>query len=209
MIATATQIGKLLHVGCGYREGGILPPAFATDAWEEIRLDIDPDCKPDIVNSITAMCDVDDCSFDVVYSCHNLEHLGYYEVRTALAEFYRVLKPGGVVIIIVPDMKSVCAVIATGNLEGKIYETGEGMMISPIDCIYGHRSRIAAGYIWQLHRTGFTADTLPGKLSAVGFVEVAAVADKCFNVTAKGRKPTDEHTTMMYEISIGFEDSEL
>ena len=112
-----TQIGKILHVGCGYREGGVLPPSFISSEWEEIRLDIDPDCKPDIVNSITDMCDVADCSVDVVYSCHNLEHLEYNQVYEALEEFHRVLKPGGMVIVIVPDMTAVCAAVANGDLD--------------------------------------------------------------------------------------------
>jgi predicted SAM-dependent methyltransferase len=43
-------------------------------------------------------------SIDHVYSSHTLEHLSYEETAFVLKESYRVLKPGGVIRIIVPSL---------------------------------------------------------------------------------------------------------
>ena len=55
-------------------------PAFNSDDWEEVRLDIDPAHNPDIVCSMTEMTSVDDNSFDAIYSSHNIEHIFPHEV---------------------------------------------------------------------------------------------------------------------------------
>jgi len=46
---------------------------------------------------------VDNESYDFVYSSHCLEHL--VDVRTALANWVRILKPGGVLYVVVPDFE--------------------------------------------------------------------------------------------------------
>ena len=45
-------------------------------------------------------------SVDGLYACHVLEHLTLADMRAALTESLRVLKPGGVFRLIVPDLKS-------------------------------------------------------------------------------------------------------
>ena len=44
-------------------------------------------------------------AFDAVFSSHNLEHLYPHQVKEALAEFYRVLKPEGMIVISDLQMK--------------------------------------------------------------------------------------------------------
>lgn len=44
-------------------------------------------------------------SVDVVYSSHMLEHLDRTEARLCLQECYRILKPGGILRLVVPDLK--------------------------------------------------------------------------------------------------------
>lgn len=46
-----------------------------------------------------------DASVDVLYSCHMLEHLDRNEATNFLREAFRVLRPGGIVRIAVPDLK--------------------------------------------------------------------------------------------------------
>lgn len=46
-----------------------------------------------------------DNSVDVVYTCHMLEHLDRREAVQFLAETMRVLKPGGILRVVVPDLK--------------------------------------------------------------------------------------------------------
>lgn len=46
-------------------------------------------------------------SVDCIYSSHTFEHLTYAEAAFVLKECYRVLKPGGIIRIIVPDLAQI------------------------------------------------------------------------------------------------------
>lgn len=48
-----------------------------------------------------------DASFSTVYASHLLEHLYHGEGKRLMRECYRVLKPGGVLRIVVPDLRAV------------------------------------------------------------------------------------------------------
>ena len=82
---------RVLHAGCGHPDPRKLHARFRTAQWEEIRLDIDPATRPDIVADMRDMSVVETHSMDAVWSSHSLEHLHAHEVPTALAEFARVL----------------------------------------------------------------------------------------------------------------------
>src|SRR5215471_20169990 len=106
LCATAPEEAKIvLNVGCGYPLRQKLHPHFHGAEWREVRLDLDPAVRPDIVCSITDMRPVAASSADAVWSSHNLEHLQRHEVPQALAEFVRVLKPGGFLLLTVPDLQ--------------------------------------------------------------------------------------------------------
>lgn len=47
-------------------------------------------------------------TFSLVYSSHMLEHLGRAEARQLVREVFRVLRPGGVARIVVPDLEQIC-----------------------------------------------------------------------------------------------------
>jgi hypothetical protein len=53
--APANSPKRVLNAGSGSYSARALHPIFGRDTWEEIRLDIDPQSKPDIVASITDM----------------------------------------------------------------------------------------------------------------------------------------------------------
>ncbi|OOZ39527.1 class I SAM-dependent methyltransferase, partial [Solemya elarraichensis gill symbiont] len=101
-----------LHVGCGQKFKDQTTNAFNTNEWDELRLDINESVKPDIVGTMTDMSSVDNESVDAIFSSHNIEHLYPHEVPVALAEFKRVLKPDGFVVITCPDLQSVCKLVA-------------------------------------------------------------------------------------------------
>ena len=175
--APVTGLRSVLHVGCGPAAPGRLPDAFFPDGqWREIRLDIDPLAAPDIVASITDMAAVPDASVYAVWSSHNLEHLFAHEVPAALAEFRRVLRPGGFALITVPDLQSVAARVAEDRLAEPAYLSPAGP-VSPLDMLYGHGAQIATGNAFMAHRTGFTARSLEAALVAVGFPLVRVVRD--------------------------------
>lgn len=164
--------GTLLHVGCGGKRIDRTP--FAGSGWEEVRLDIDPAVAPDLVGSLTDLGAVADASVDAVFSSHNLEHLYPHEVPTALAEFRRVLKPSGLVLITCPDLQTVAALVAEDRLVEPAYTSGMGP-ITPLDILYGHRTSLAAGNHYMAHRCGFTRTVLTGTVQAAGFVQCASL----------------------------------
>jgi len=49
-----------------------------------------------------------DGSFDSVYSSHTLEHLYLSQTQALLRECFRVLRPGGVARMLVPDLRAIC-----------------------------------------------------------------------------------------------------
>lgn len=59
---------------------------------------------PDVFGDAICLEMYEDCMFDEVRSSHVLEHLPQSKTLKALTEWYRVLKPGGVFRVIVPDL---------------------------------------------------------------------------------------------------------
>jgi SAM-dependent methyltransferase len=162
---------RFLHVGCGYATRERLPIVFQRAEWQEVRFDIDPAVKPDIIGSITDLQAVPDASMDALWSSHNLEHVNAFEVQTTLAAFRRVLKPSGFALITLPDLRAVARHIADDLLEEPLYVSPSGP-ISALDIVFGHQASIAQGNHYMAHRTGFTARTLGQALVNAGFAEV-------------------------------------
>jgi SAM-dependent methyltransferase len=174
----------VLHVGCGPRNASPLHAVFRTADWRELRVDIDAAVEPDIVCSMTDMQPVAAASADAIWSSHNIEHLEAHDVGTALAEFRRVLRPGGFALIATPDLQEVCRHVAEGRLEDTLY-VSPGGPIAAIDILYGWRRDLAQGRTYMAHRTGFTRATLKAKLAAAGFAPVAVQANpKALELTA-------------------------
>lgn len=162
-----------LHVGCGPKRKNQTTNGFNTEAWEELRLDIDKRVAPDIIGTMTDMSSLADASVDAIFSSHNIEHLYPHEVPVALKEFRRVLKPEGFLVVTCPDLMSVCALVALDRLTEPAYTSRAGP-ISPIDILYGHREAMAKGNLFMAHRCGFTQKVLVASLMAAGFSMVAS-----------------------------------
>lgn len=164
---------SFLHVGCGPKHKDQTTRGFNSVDWTELRLDIDQSVQPDIIGTMTDMSALASESVDAVFSSHNIEHLYPHEVPLALAEFKRVLKPDGFVVITCPDLQSVCALVAQDKLLEPAYTAPAGP-IAPLDILYGHRPPMARGNLYMAHRCGFTQKVLSGTLQHCGFVGVAA-----------------------------------
>jgi SAM-dependent methyltransferase len=169
---TSTPL-KLLNVGCGPK--GRAHGFAGFEAWQEVRFDIDTSVEPDVVGTMTDMSAVPSGSIDAIVSSHNIEHLYPHEVPVALAEFVRVLKDDGLLLITCPDLQSVCARVARGELASPLYESDSGP-ISALDILYGHRGAMGAGNLYMAHRCGFTLDVLANTLQACGFARSVGVA---------------------------------
>jgi SAM-dependent methyltransferase len=82
--------GKVLDVGCGWRTYG----------GDALRLDVNPECHPDLLADIQSRTGLQEESFDTVLAFDVLEHLRF--PHRAVEEIRRVLKPGGVLYVTVP-----------------------------------------------------------------------------------------------------------
>lgn len=174
---------SVLHIGCGPGSKTNMPPIFHQADWREVRLDINPKVKPDIVASITDMSAVEDASMDMVFTSHMIEHLHAHEVPVAFAEMARVLKPEGAALITCPDLELAARMVLDGNLMKTVYESEAGP-IAAIDIIFGYRRFIADGNTFMAHRTGFTMRSLGEALSQAGFgtVHVAKKSRNTFDI---------------------------
>jgi SAM-dependent methyltransferase len=174
----------LLHVGAGSSTPDKLPKVFKN--YHEVRLDIDPRCKPDIVSSMTRMKLVDDNSVDAIWCSHALEHLANHEVQPTLQEWRRVLKDDGFALMTMPDLQQAAKMIAEGRMMEMIYESPIGP-ITPLDIVFGHSGSIELGHVNMQHRTGFTMSRLKAELRAADFVQVT-VSCEGLNLFAKAKK---------------------
>src|SRR5215469_9077478 len=134
----------VLNVGCGYPDKQGLHPAFQGPDWQEVRLDIDPSVNPDVICSMTDMRPIETASIDAIWSSHNLEHLHRHEVPIALLEFLRVLRPGGQMLLTLPDLQKIAELVASDGLEDEAYRSPSGP-ITALDMIYGHTPSLARG----------------------------------------------------------------
>ena len=156
-----------LHVGCGPQYKSQIK-GFDNESWKEIRFDIDEKVNPDIVGTLLDMSAVETGSVDAIYSAHNIEHVFPHEVPIVLREFHRVLKDDGMVVLVCPDLQSVCEAVVDDKLLQPLYESPAGP-ISPIDILYGHRPAIARGNEYMAHKGGFTYSVLNDAFIEAGF----------------------------------------
>jgi ubiquinone/menaquinone biosynthesis C-methylase UbiE len=161
----------VLHVGCGAATIEKMPKGFKDGSWEEVRFDINPAVRPDVLGTITDMSAVQTNSVDAVYSSHNIEHVYSHEVSAVLGEFRRVIKEDGFAVITCPDLKAVAEKIVEAGLAEPLYHSPAGP-IAPLDILYGHIAAVARGETYMAHRTGFTAETLMAQLNKAGFAMI-------------------------------------
>lgn len=132
-----------LHLGSGKKH----LPSF-------VNVDIRPEVHPDIVANVTNLKQVRDNSVAEIYYCHGLEHLKYKQVPGALREWKRVLVPGGILRLSVPDFSVIAWMV-----------TQAGVLLQTV------RGAISGGqdYPDNIHYSVWDFDTLRDALYEAGF----------------------------------------
>jgi len=147
-----------------------------------------------------------DNTFDLIYASHVLEHIPWYKTEEVLKEWVRVLKPGGVLEVWVPDGLKICETLVKAEKEGVNLINKDGWYkFNPRKdpCVW------AAGRIFTYgdgtgnpnhpnwHRAIFTPRYLKELFERVGLVdvrlldrsEVRGYDHGWINLGMRGRKP--------------------
>ena len=171
--------------------GGVRVPGY-------VSVDFDEALKPHVLADVEDLTVFEDDSVEAIYASHILEHLPLDS--PALAEWMRVLKPGGVIAVIVPDLVAVYELSRHGGTWG----AGE-----PMDLTYVNASVFGANLLGReeyagpghQHKQVFIEDMLAERLRAAGFVDVAEVAEcevrraNPGETMVTGRKPAETKET--------------
>jgi SAM-dependent methyltransferase len=195
------SVRQVLNAGSGPYAARKLHSVFLRNVWQEVRIDIDPQARPDIVSSITDM--KSSCkpqSFDAIWSSHTLEHLYAHEVPLALAEFNRVLKPDGFALVTSPDLEAVASLLIKRGLDHVAYTSPAGP-ITPLDMLFGHSASIAEGHYYMSHKTGFTCAALGAIFIDAGFA-TAVVKREGLDLWALGLMPEADQASIQRELVV-------
>jgi SAM-dependent methyltransferase len=145
----ATADGRrLLHIGCG-----------EVDAPGFINLDARPLPHVHFVRrDITRLTMIPDDALDRVYMCHVLEHVMRPRIVATLREMARILKPGGLLRLSVPDFDSIV----------RLYEAAGRDIRAIAAPLMGGQD-----YAQNIHYAVFNRDFLADQLLRAGFVGIA------------------------------------
>lgn len=157
------------------------------EGWKNYHLDVtsrgvwDRDLSmavaPEFIGDIRNLVDFRDEMFDAIQLWHVLEHLDMVGGHAALAELHRVLVPGGILDIEVPDMDRIAGAWVDGS------QDRAGLQ----QWIYGEDIGDAADY----HRYGWTGQSLADALRATDF-EIVDSPDTGLAVRYICAKPVPE-----------------
>jgi len=184
---------KKLHLGCG---GKHLDGYINIDLYEQAGVDL--------VMDATDLLFVNN-SVDEIRSEHLIEHFTYHQATKAFKEWFRVLKPGGLLFIECPDILGYCKRFI-GEPENRWCGIPPGTEFTPryghalIQGFFGNQmgpnKPIQYGFgslpqLAQTHKSGWTVGYLTGWLRNVGSTKIESQSkdDMILRVLAwKGQK---------------------
>jgi predicted SAM-dependent methyltransferase len=145
--------GLKLNIGCGKR---------VMDGWTNVDVVANPEAPraPEILCDAKAIPLPDGCA-DVVMAIHVFEHFYRWESEGVLQEWRRLLKPGGLLILELPNLVKCCENYLSGRMRG-----GKNPDQLARWGIYGDPR---TGDRYMNHPWGYSPEELMGLLHAAGF----------------------------------------
>jgi predicted SAM-dependent methyltransferase len=116
------------------------------------------------IHSLTKKLPFSDSSIDYIYSSHALEHLSRTDAQKLIVEVGRVLKPEGILRIVVPDL-SIGARRYVSALENNVLDPNAAPEF--LDWLQLSRANVRSPHLWM-----YDAASLGTLLSESGFVNV-------------------------------------
>lgn len=135
-----------LHLGC-----------YQKKIHGYVNVDIRPEVKPDMVADVFVLPDIPLESVEVIYACHVLEHARREQALLAMARWYALLQPQGILRLAVPDMEAVF----------DYYGQNGGNITELLSFIYGSQK-----HPYDVHYTGWDFKRLQTDLLGIGFKNV-------------------------------------
>lgn len=83
-----------INLGCGH---------WKFDGW--INVDLDRDCRPDVCSNLAAALPFRDACADYLHTEDFIDQLELAQASAFLRECHRILKPGGVLRVLTPDVE--------------------------------------------------------------------------------------------------------
>ena len=142
--------GVKAHLGCWHR---VIPGFIHVDLCDLPHIDYN--------SSIDSLPFFADAAVDLIYCSHALEYFDRDQARRVLKEWYRVLVPGGLLRLAVPNFEALI----------KVYQSS-GELNSLLGPLYGKMQipSTHGGYTTLYHKTTYDEASLRSLLQDCGFV---------------------------------------
>lgn len=139
-----------VNVGCGKK---------VLDGW----INVDVQANPKAPRAPDHLCDAREIplksgSADLVMALHLIEHFFRWEAESVLAEWHRLLKPGGILILELPNLEAACRNLLAGM--------NDQMSMWPIYGDWNHNDP------YMMHKHGYTPKTIRDLLEKCRFSSV-------------------------------------
>jgi len=121
---------------------------------------------------------LEDASVEGIYSSHALEHVPMAKVQQVLQEWFRLLQPGGALVLQVPNLDYAARFWLTHKLEDHAWAE---------QILFGNQAHEG-----EFHKCGFTPLGLQGDLQQAGFIVDQIAILWAYNqetLQARARKP--------------------
>ena len=119
---------------------------------------------------------IDDNIYEIIYMSHVLEHIPWHDVPKSLLDIHRILKPGGRVEIIVPDLQKLIAayiaptLIKQDSIIWRVPEEDKLPCVWLCARLYGHTFGNKGDENW--HKGCFDVELLYKRLKDAGFINI-------------------------------------
>jgi len=154
-----------INFGCGKK---VLDGFFNIDAVHNPAAPRAPEllyaAEFDRMGALKSQAAVADGAADLLQALHVIEHVYLWEVDALLAEWKRMLKPGGALVLELPNIEAAARNLLAGM--------NDQMCMWPLFGDPGHKDP------FMCHRWGYTPNTIVALLEKAGFERIVVLAPK-------------------------------